>query len=301
MVANRVLSTSRGTNLGAFTAADWLMFASLGLIWGSSFLFMAIGLDSFNPGLISFLRVILASLFFATFPGVRRVRIDREDWPRLLALSISWVALPFTLFPLAQQWISSGVAGMINGTTPIFAAVVASAFLRRLPGRRQMVGLVIGLTGVILISYPMANGSSNELLGVLLALLASALYGVAVNLAIPALQKYGSLPVMGRIMWIGAPMVAPFGIYAIGRSEFSWPSLSATVGVGILGTGVAFILAGKLASRVGSTRSAFTAYVIPVVALILGALVRSEAIAPISIVGIALILTGAFLASRKES
>jgi len=301
MASNRVLSTSRGTNLGAFSPADWLMFGSLGLIWGSSFLFMAIGLESFHPGLVSFLRVGVAALFFASLPEVRRVRIDREDRARLVALSLTWVVLPFTLFPIAQQWISSGVAGMLNGTTPIFAAIVASVLLRRLPGRLQMVGLFVGLAGVVLITYPMASGSSNELIGVLLALLASALYGVSINLAVPALQKYGSLPVMGRMMWLGVPMVAPFGIYAIGRSGFSVPSLSATLAVGLLGTGVAFILVGKLASRVGSTRSSFTAYVIPVVAVILGALIRDEIIVPMSILGIALVLLGAFLASRKET
>src|SRR5690606_34574713 len=145
------------------------------------------------------------------------------------------------------------------------------------------VGLLVGLAGVLLITYPAAQGSSNQLGGVLLALLASALYGVAINLAVPALQKYGSLPVLGRMMWISAPLVAPFGIYALGHSGLSVPSLAATMAVGLLGTGLAFILAGKLASRVGSTRSSFTAYLIPVVALILGWLVRDEIIAPLSI------------------
>lgn len=298
---SRVLSTSRGTNLGAFSPADWAMFSSLGLIWGSSFLFMAIGLDSFHPGLVSLLRVGVAALFFAALPGVRRVRIDREDWPRMIALAVTWVAIPFTLFPLAQQWISSGVAGLINGTTPIFAAIVASVFLRRLPGRLQMLGLFLGLAGVLLISYPAARGSSNELLGVFLALAASALYGVSINLSVPALQKYGALPVMGRMMWLAIPLLAPFGLFAVTQSGFSWASLAATVAVGLLGTGVAFILSGKLTSRVGSTRSSFTAYVIPVVALILGATLRNETIAAISVVGIALVLLGAFLASRQEN
>ena len=301
MSANRVLTTSRGTNLEAFSTTDWLFLGTLGLIWGSSFLFMAIGLDSFHPGLVSFIRVLVAALFFFSLPGVRSTRIDRGDWPRLIVLSITWVAIPFTLFPIAQQWISSGTAGMLNGSTPIFAAIIASILLRRMPGRLQTVGLLVGLAGVVLITYPAAQDSSNQLGGVLLALLASALYGVAINLAVPALQKYGSLPVMGRMMWISAPLVAPFGIYALGRSGFSAPSLIATMAVGLLGTGLAFILAGKLASRVGSTRSSFTAYLIPVVALILGWLVRDEVIAPLSILGIALVLSGAFLASRKET
>ncbi len=300
-MGNRLLTTSRGTNLGNFSAVDWALFGSVGLIWGSSFLFMAIGLDSFHPGLVTSLRVWAAALFFAGIRRVRATTIEPGDRGRILFLSFTWVALPFTLFPLAQQWIDSGVAGMLNGTTPIFAAVLSGFLLRSLPTRFQMAGLALGLTGVALITLPGADQDVTHMLGVMLALIAAFSYGVSVTLAIPVLQKYGSLPVMGRMMWYATPVMVPYGSFAITRSSFSWPSLSATLAVGLLGTGLAFMLAGKLAGSVGSTRSAMVAYLIPVVAIVLGTVVRSEALAASALAGVALVILGAVLASRREA
>lgn len=301
MATNRIMTTSRGTNVGAFTIVDWSLFSALGLIWGSSFLLMAIGLDSFRPGLVTLLRLVAASMFFASLPAVRRTRIDRADWPRLTALAFTWAALPFTLFPIAQQWIDSGVAGMLNGTTPIFAAIITAILLRSVPGRLQMLGVIFGFLGVVLITMPTADNGGSALLGIVLGLVASASYGLSITISVPLLQKYGTLPVMGRMMWVGTFLVAPYGLLTIADSAFTWSALAATLTVGLVGTGLAFILAGKLAGRVGSTRGAFVAYVIPVVALALGALVRQEQVAPLALAGVAMVLTGAFLASRREA
>ncbi|MGD2042907.1 MAG: EamA/RhaT family transporter, partial [Acidimicrobiia bacterium] len=85
-MANRLLTTSHGTNREAFTAADWGLFLSLSLIWGSSFLFMAIGLDAFHPGLVTLGRVGLGAAFLTLIPKTRSVKIDREDWGRIIVL-----------------------------------------------------------------------------------------------------------------------------------------------------------------------------------------------------------------------
>jgi drug/metabolite transporter (DMT)-like permease len=296
----RLLSTSHGTNREAFSPVDWALFVTLGVIWGSSFLFMAIGLDSFHPGLVGLIRVLAASAFLYSVPRVRNSRIDRSDWPRIALIGLTWVALPFTLFPIAQQWIASGVAGMLNGATPIFTAILASVLLRHLPARVQMVGLVLGMTGVVLIALPSAQEGSTEAIGVVLGLAAAACYAVSITQSVPLLQKYGSLPVMSRVIWVALPMVAPFGLYAMPRSEFSVPSLLATLAVGVLGTGLAFILAGRLASSIGATRSAFVAYLIPVMAVILGVVFRDERVSPLALVGIGLVISGATLASRRD-
>lgn len=295
-----LISTTPGTNLGAFTPVDWVIFASLGLTWGSSFLLMAIGIESFHPGLVSFLRVVAASLFFLSIRRVRTTKVAREDWPRLIVLGFSWVAIPFTLFPIAQQWIASGVAGMLNGTTPIFTAILATVLLQRLPSRTQRVGLILGLAGVALITLPSAQDGTSEALGVVLGLVAAASYAVAINVSVPLLQKYGSLAVMGRMMWLGALLLAPFGLYALPRSTFTGASFTATMIVGFVGTGLAFVFAGKLAGSVGATRSAFVAYVMPVVAVILGVIFRDETFAILAMVGVVLVISGAMLASRRE-
>ncbi len=96
----RILSTSEGVNRGDFNSVDWALFAGVAVIWGSSFLLMDIGLEAFEPGLITWLRVGLGATVLWMVPEARRP-VDAGDRGRLLALSILWVGIPFTLFPIA--------------------------------------------------------------------------------------------------------------------------------------------------------------------------------------------------------
>jgi drug/metabolite transporter (DMT)-like permease len=298
-VRRGVLSTSVGTHRGAFTALDWALFGSIGLIWGSSFLLIAIGLDAFDPGLITWLRVLFGAAVLWIVPA-SRTRIAHEDRARLVALSFLWVAAPFTLFPLAQQWISSGLTGLLNGSLPIFATTTGAVMLRRLPGRAQTIGLIAGFAGVAAIAAPSLAEGSNEALGVVLVLLAVVCYGVAINIAAPLTQRYGSLPVMARMLALAVVWTAPLGLVGLTRSSFEWGPLAAIATLGAVGTGLAFVLMGTLVSRVGSSRASFATYLIPVVALVLGAVFLDETVRALSILGIVLVIAGALLASRRE-
>jgi drug/metabolite transporter (DMT)-like permease len=288
MATTRILTTSQGTNRAAFTALDWGLFLGLALIWGASFLFMAIGLDAFHPGLITWLRVGFGALTISLFPQARSTRIDREDLTKLRFLGLIWVAIPFTLFPIAQQWIDSAVAGMLNGATPVFTALLATILLRALPGKLQIIGLLVGLAGIVAI-------------GVALILIATICYAVSLNMMTPIAQKYGSLPVMRLVLVAATLLVTPFGIYGLTQSSFTWPALIATLAVGAIGTGIAFYMMGVLLGSVGATRSAFLTYLIPVVALSLGVIFRDEVVAPLAVAGVVLVIAGAFLASRREA
>ena len=133
-MADRLLTTSHGTNREAFSGRDWARFVSIGLIWGASFLFIEVGLDAFHPGAVTWLRIAFGALFMAALPRARSVPIRQADRPRVVLLAFVWVIVPLTLFPIAQQWIDSAVAGMLNGAVPIFTAIIASVLLRQLPG-----------------------------------------------------------------------------------------------------------------------------------------------------------------------
>lgn len=301
MASTRFLTTSHGTNREAFTALDWTLFLSLSLIWGGSFLFMAIGLDAFHPGLVTWLRVGFGAAFMASLPQARRTSLPQEDRPRVRALGVLWIALPLTLFPIAQQWIDSAVAGMLNGAMPIFTAVLATILLRTLPGRLQVVGLLIGFAGIVGIALPSADKGTTAAIGVLLVLAATVCYAFAVNMVAPLQQSHGAIAVIARVQWVAAVLVTPYGIYGLTRSSFAWPSLLAMMAVGFLGTGLAFVMMASLAGSVGPTRSAFITYLIPVVALVLGVLFRGEVISPLAILGVILVIAGALLASRRET
>ena len=298
---SRILTTSEGTNRGHFAPSDWGLFAGISLIWGSSFLLMAIGLDAFEPGLVTLLRVGLGAAALWVVPRARAVRIEPGDRARVLFLSIVWVAIPFTLFPLAQQYVNSAVAGMLNGGTPIFAATVAVIMLGRMPRTVTIVGLAVGLAGVVAISWPSLEDGSSEALGAILIIVATMCYGVSVNVAAPIQQKYGSVVLMARMLGLATIWIAPFGLLDLGQSSFAWPSLIASVAVGVIGTGIAFVIFGNLVGSVGSTRASFITYVIPVVALVLGVAFRGDEVAPIALVGVGLVIVGALLASRRET
>ncbi len=300
-MSNRLLTTTHGTNREAFTAADWARFVAVGTIWGGSFLLIAIGLDAFHPGLVTWLRVGFGALFMAGITSARRTRIAREDMPRIGLLAITWVAIPLTLFPIAQQWIDSAVAGMLNGAMPIFTAIIASMMLRQLPGRLQIVGLLVGFAGIVAIALPSVETGQSAAIGVGLVLLATVCYGLSTNVVVPLQQKYGTIPVMARVLWLAAFLVAPYGLFGATRSVFAWESLAATMLMGLVGTGLAFILMGNLVGSVGSTRASFITYLMPVVALVLGVVFRDEVVAPLAIGGSVLVILGALLASRKET
>ena len=300
-MGNRLLTTSHGTNRDAFRPADWARFTSISLIWGSSFFFIAIGLESFHPGLVTWLRVGFGALLLGVLPHARATAIPREDLPRIVLLGIIWVAVPFTLFPIAQQWIDSAVTGMLNGATPIFTAIIASLMLRQLPGRLQIVGLGVGFVGIVAIALPSAGTGNTAALGVSLVVLATLCYGLSTNLVAPLQQRHGTIPVMARALAVATFLVTPYGLFGLTRSEFAWDSLGATMAIGFLGTGLAFIVMGALVGSVGATRASFITYLIPVVALVLGVVLRDEIVSPIAISGSLLVIVGALLASRRET
>ncbi len=292
------IRSSEGTNAGAFTASDWTAFVAIALIWGSSFLFIAYALEGFPPGAITMLRIGLGAVALWLLPAARPA-VDQADWPRVAVLSIIWTALPFTLFPLAQQWINSALTGMLNGATPIATGLIAWLLLRRRPGSSQLLGIAVGLGGIILIGLPSMGGDS-ETLGVVLVLVASASYGLSLNVAVPLLQKYGSPPVMARMLTLAFLWTVPYGLVDIGSIELRWVPVASVLALGLAGTGLAYVVMAKLAASVGSTRASFITYAIPVVALALGVGIRGDAVTTSALIGIALVVAGSILASRPD-
>jgi drug/metabolite transporter (DMT)-like permease len=296
----RIITTAQGTRSEAFGPTEWGLLAAIAAIWGSSFLWIAIGLESFRPGFITLLRIGLGAAALALFPR-SRIAVAREDWPRIVLLALLWVAIPLLLFPVAQDLgISSSVAGMLNGAMPLFAALFAALLLRQAPAARQALGLVVGFGGVVLVSLPALQGASATAIGAGLLILATALYGLSANVAVPLQQKYGALPVIFRAQVVALAAVLPFGLWSLPGSRFSWPSILAMLVLGILGTGLAFVAMSVLVGRAGATRGAVAIYFIPVVALVLGVTVRGESVSPISLLGVALVILGAVLTSRRE-
>jgi drug/metabolite transporter (DMT)-like permease len=284
----------------AYTLLDWGLLTGIALIWGSSFLFMEIGLRAFEPGVITLARVGLGTITLACFRKAR-APVEREDWARLAVLGVVWIAVPLLIFPVAQQWTSSSVAGMINGAMPVFTVLWAIYLMRRLPGWRQLLGIGLGFLGMLLVFAPEFEAGSDELLGAALVVVAVAFYGLAANLSVPLSQKYGSLPVVFRAQLVALTIVTPIGLLQVPASTWSWESALAMVPLGVLGTGAAFVLMATLTARVGGPRASVAIYFLPIVATALGVLVLGETVQPVAIAGVILVMVGAWIASRRES
>ncbi len=295
-----LVTTASGLNAGAFGWLDWLLMAGTGLMWGSSFLLIAESLESLAPAAVTLIRLGLGALALGVIRGARN-KVDREDLPRIALLGVVWMAVPLLLFPIAQQWVDSSIAGMVNGGVPLFAAVIAAVLLRRLPGRAQTVGLLVGFLGVLLITLPSATDTDGSPLGVGLIVVATALYGLAVNLSVPLTQRYGALPVLWRAQLTAIIVTLPFGVAGLTESRWAWSSAISMLILGVVSTGLAFVAMAELGKRVGPTRGAVGIYFIPVVAMILGVMFRDESVASVAVVGTGLVLVGAWLSSRREA
>jgi drug/metabolite transporter (DMT)-like permease len=295
----RILHTAPGSKPQAFGPVEWGLLASVSLMWGSSFLFIAIGVDSFAPAVVAWSRLALGAATLALFRRARS-EIHREDWGRVSALGLLWMAIPFVLFPMAEQRISSALAGMLNGAVPLLSALFAALLMKKLPGRRQMAGLFLGFVGVVAIAAPAVANSRFTALGVILVLIAVVFYGISFNLAVPLQQRYGALPVLLRAQLIALVTVTPIALLQLPASEWNPVSALAMVPLGALGTGVALVAMTTLAGRAGAARGSIAIYFLPLVAVILGVLFRNESIAPLSVLGAGLVLGGAWLSSREE-
>jgi drug/metabolite transporter (DMT)-like permease len=276
---------------------DWLILILPGVIWGASFLFIAEGLDALAPNGVTFVRILIGFLTLSLIPAARHP-MRRDDWAATGALGVLWLAFPLSMFPFAEQHVSSALTGMLNGATALFAAAVAAILARRMPARMVLVGLAVGLSGAVMIALPgiaAGGGDSGQTRGVLLITAALLSYGVAVNLARPLQQRNGALPVMWRALGVAVVLTAPLGVPAVLNAHWSPRAIASLLALGAFGTAVAHVLTATAAGRLGATAASATTFLIPVVALVLGVGVRHEQVAWLSIVGAAVCLAGAWI------
>ena len=275
------------------------MLGSAG-IWGASFVFIATSLEHFRPGVVTFVRIAVGLLTLTAFPGAR-ARIDRADRGRVVLLGVLWLAFPMTLYPIAQQHISSGLTGMLGASIPVFTAVVAGVVHRQLPARVHGVGIAVGAVGIVLLGLPALGAGRNSAVGVGLIVTACVSYGLAFNVAVPLVRRYGAMPVFWRALLVSVPLTLPYALVGLRHSTFGWRSLAANVTLGAGGTAIAFVLLLTLTARAGATRSSMTTYLEAAFAFALGTIIRHEPVRALEVLGCGTLLVGAWLSSRSAA
>ena len=267
-------------------------------IWGSSFLMIKYSLEELNPSDIAIYRILIGALFINIFVRAKE-NIVKTDTIKIFIISFFWMALPFYMFGIAEQTITSSLAGLINGSTPIFVAFIAVVFYKLKVTKIQVLYIFTGFFGVGLISL---SGGINDVsfeIGFLYALIASISYGIAVNMVEPLIQKYDSLIVIKMVtryaFLISLVMLGPTASFKLPTVEVS---LIPMLILGIGGTGIAFLTYYKLLESVGRISSSFIVYMIPIFSIFFGYQFLNEITNSIQFIGIGVILCSAFLYSR---
>jgi drug/metabolite transporter (DMT)-like permease len=270
------------------------------LIWGTSFLFIAEGLHAIAPNGLTFVRIAIGFTTLALFPSSWR-SVERRDWAAIALLGVVWFAFPLSMFPHAEERVSSAVTGMLNGAGPLLVAIVTSSLSRRLPSRNVMIGLAVGVIGTILVALPAIHEGRSSTIGVLLIVAALFSYAFALSIANPLQQRYGALPVIWRAQAVAAILTAPLGFREALNAHWTARPLISILALGAFGTGIAFVVMATAAGRLGPTRATATVFLIPGVALTLGVVVRGENVAMLSIVGCVVCVAGAALMRRNAA
>jgi drug/metabolite transporter (DMT)-like permease len=283
------------------TRADWLIFVALGFMWGSSYLFIKLAVDSFGVFTLVALRLLIGAAFLWAVLRVTRTPVprDRRAYMHLVVMSIINIAIPFGLITWAEQSVDSALAAILNSTVPLMVIVIAPLFLPDEPIRLNgVLGLAIGFIGVVLIVSPGLADAAGTVPGQLALLGSSLSYAVG--------NVYARRNVRGLPPLIPAVFQVTFALLIVGTLalvlERPWetarPDAEAwfsVVWLGILGSGMAYLAYFRLLSRWGATRTSLVAYLLPVFGIVLGYLVLQEPINLTLIAGTAFVIAGVAL------
>lgn len=277
-------------------------FLALSVIWGSSFLFIKVGLQGLSPAQVVLGRILLGAITLAGIMMITRRRWPREGrvWAHMVVVGTFFCAVPFTLFAWAEQYVPSSLASIYNATTPIMTLLLTPLILRseRL-GRTRTMGLVVGIVGVIVLTGPWQLIGSGDLAGTVPAQLAC--LGATLSYGFAGLYMrrfisglpYDSVTLSSVQLAMASVVVlllAPF--VARGPVTLDVPVVLSIAALGILGTGIAYIWYTRILRDWGAARASTVTYLTPVVGVILGVLVLGETIHWYEPVGGAIVIAG---------
>lgn len=279
---------------------SWTLLLILGAIWGASYMFIAIGLRDLSPSMVAFIRVALAALVLlplawaqGALGGVRGI----VGW--LALVGAVQVAGPFVLIGAGEEEISSGLAGILVAAAPLFTALLAIwvDHEERSSGLR-LVGIGVGLSGVALLLGVDLGGGGAELVGGLFVVLAALGYAIGGFLVKHRLPGIAPLGMSAAVMVASALFLLPAALLTAPEEAPGLGPLAAVAVLGVLGTGIAFVIFYGLIASIGPARAFLVTYIAPGFAVVYGATLLSEEVTVATIAGLALILAGSWLAAE---
>ncbi|HRA45289.1 MAG TPA: DMT family transporter [Phycicoccus sp.] len=297
-------------------------FIALALIWGSSFLLMKYGLRGLEPVQIAGLRIASGAVILLVLLRVTGGRLPRggRTWLHLFTAAIFLTSVPFTLFALGETRVSSALAGIGNSITPVSMVIFG---LLLLPSekvtRTKLLAVALGFIGVIVISEPWNTIGRPDPVGFGIVLLAGACYGLGwpyvrrtlAHADLGGLSQPTALLVCGTVQMVVVELVwwllhrgqmrLPWSVHDSATTHDAWVALGTTLVLGVVGTGLAYMLQFDVVRDAGTVVSSTVTYLIPVVSVLLGVLVLGEHIGLFQLGGFVLVLAAALIVGRPAS
>jgi drug/metabolite transporter (DMT)-like permease len=284
----------------------WLPgFIALGIVWGSSFLFIELALESFTPIGIAFLRGLLGGASLLVMVIVLRQKLPRSvgHWFHIAVVAVLLNSAPGFLFALGQQSVSSSVSGVINATTPLMTVLVVSVFFReQFPTTSQVAGIFLGFAGILLVMEIFSTGGTASVVGVLTLLLATLSYGFAMPYAKRFVSPLPYSPYVLAAAQVCASAIItapPALIWGMTHSALTTQAVVGIAVLGVLGTGIAYVWNYRNIELAGSVVASSVTYITPVVAVAIGVIFLREDLSIEQVVGGGLIVLSALLVQGR--
>lgn len=284
--------------------SNWLIFLALGLMWGSSYLFIKLAVDDFGTFTLVALRLAIGAALLWVVVRLTNQALprDRRLYGHLVVMALANVVIPFALITWAERSVDSSIAAILTSAVPLFAIVIAPIFLHDEPIRvNGVAGLLVGFIGVVVLTSRDLAIAGSDLTGEI------ALLGAALSYAVGAV--YSRHNMRGVAPLIPAVVQVTFALLISGTIailfEHPWTArpdgeaIFSIVWLGVVGSGFAYLAVFRLLASWGATRTTMVAYVIPVVGIVLGYLVLSEPIDGRLLVGTALVIAGVSLVHSR--
>tara|TARA_Y100000994_G_scaffold1164_1_gene1257 strand:- start:1934 stop:2794 length:861 start_codon:yes stop_codon:yes gene_type:complete len=278
---------------------DWFLLTTLAAIWGSAFMFIKISAVIFGPILLVTLRLLIAGFVFMPFLLRKKKRpLFKSYLPAILIIAIVSNAIPFSMFAYASLGATSNMLGILNGTTAFLTSVIAYLWLKESITSKQMIGLLLGFIGVLILVNP-SNGSTTFIAS-MCAMIGSLCY--AFNAVY--LQKYHSnsdkIVLIGWSMLFGGFFMIPLAAFNLPNAMPDINSILALLWLAVISTGLGYLAYVRLIDKIGAVKTATLTYLLPVFSIIWGAIFLQEEITFIILGGFIFVMMGMYFANSSN-
>ena len=285
---------------------SWLpAYIALGFIWGCSFIFIELGLEFLTPFGVAFVRCALGAITLLIFAKIRKIKLpsEKSTWRKLWIIALLLNVVPGILFAFAQQYVTSVLAGIMNATTPLMTLIfILILFREEKLKSEQIIGLVIGAFGVMVVLGVWKGVGDNQAVGVIAILFAVACYGYSFPYTTKRILPLGLKPeaaAPSQLCMAAITLLPLFLFDGYSGDSYEVNSLLAMLALGVLGSGFAYIWNFSIIAAAGSSIASSVTYVTPVVAVFVGWLFLAEPVTWHEPIGAIFVILGAAITQGR--